>query len=75
MCMNATSRTSTKEPLPILGGMVARVPERRLKNGCKVSLNFVLEGGSTRGGPMTTEGLMVDIAKGGCSKNVNIVSP
>jgi hypothetical protein len=49
----------------MFGGMDFNVPESRLKNGCSVSLNFVPDEGRTRGGPITTEGLIVVIAKEG----------
>lgn len=49
----------------MFGGMDVEVPEKRLKNGWRVSLNFVPEEGSTRGGPITTDGLIVLIANDG----------
>lgn len=49
----------------MFGGTSLDAPEKILKSGASVSLSF--EGVDTRfaGGPMTTEGLIVVIAKGG----------
>lgn len=57
----------------MFGGTDCKVPESRLKNGWRVSLNFEPEEGRTRGGPITTEGLIVEIAKDGCINNISII--
>lgn len=50
----------------MLGGTVVVAPEKTLKDGWRVSLNFVPDAGSVTGGPITTVGLIVEIENDGC---------
>ena len=66
MCIVATFRTSTKDPVPMYGGTSSVAPEKMSQTGRRVSFNFDPEEGRTIGGPITTEGLIVEMENTGC---------
>lgn len=60
----ATSRTSTKEPEPIVLG-IPGAPEKIDQMGCRVILRREGSVGRFTGGPVTTPGLTAEIENGG----------